>query len=417
MHAAQLPDRLTAEAVLLRSRASDDGYSDRLHPAAKTVARMRPEFHRLGITRVAEVTGLDRIGIPVWMAVRPNSRTLAVSQGKGLDDAAAQASAIMEAMELAVAEEPAVYVRWCSAYQLASEGEHAAAMDALLSRGQQPLHEHEAAGWVEGYDLVGRRTAWVPADVVSLDRMNGAQSRFWRSSDGLASGNLLLEAVVHGLCERIERDACALWVLRSDHDVLERCVAPESLDDPAVLGLRARVEDAGFQLRLFDITSDVGVPVFFATISPAVDGGERHWKHLDVSSGSGCHPSPARAAIRAITEAAQARVTSIAAARDDFDPGLYQAPLSRDLLTYPRAAPRVSRAYGHEQAGGPADILTFLLERLVSSGIGSVIVVPLEAGDRGFAVAKVLVPGLESLEGDRRRRFGKRALRMMVAAQ
>ncbi len=77
----------------------------RLIDADETVNRLRPHFPRLGIVRMAEVTGLDRIGIPVWMAVRPNSRTLAVSQGKGVSAAHARASAVMEAAEIAIAED------------------------------------------------------------------------------------------------------------------------------------------------------------------------------------------------------------------------------------------------------------------------------------------------------------------------
>jgi ribosomal protein S12 methylthiotransferase accessory factor len=65
----------------------------------QTLARVRPFLGRMGITRVANVTGLARIGIPVVQAVRPNSRSLSVSQGKGLTLAAAKASALMEAGE------------------------------------------------------------------------------------------------------------------------------------------------------------------------------------------------------------------------------------------------------------------------------------------------------------------------------
>jgi ribosomal protein S12 methylthiotransferase accessory factor len=57
---------------------------------------MRPFFRDLGITRVARQTGLDCIGIPCFAAIRPNAATLAVNQGKGTDDDAAEASAVME---------------------------------------------------------------------------------------------------------------------------------------------------------------------------------------------------------------------------------------------------------------------------------------------------------------------------------
>ncbi len=101
--AARLDEALSRE----RGIETASRYSDRAVPPAETVARMRAHLPRMGITRAARVTGLDRIGIPVWVATRPNGMTLAVSQGKGIDDDAAAASAIMEAAEFFVAEQPA----------------------------------------------------------------------------------------------------------------------------------------------------------------------------------------------------------------------------------------------------------------------------------------------------------------------
>src|ERR1700722_10126568 len=71
----------------------------RLVSPAETLARARPLLPMMGITRIANVTGLDTIGIPVMMACRPNSRSVAVTQGKGLDLDAARASAVMESIE------------------------------------------------------------------------------------------------------------------------------------------------------------------------------------------------------------------------------------------------------------------------------------------------------------------------------
>src|SRR5215472_8222046 len=65
----------------------------------RTLERVRPFLPAMGITRIANITGLDRVGVHVVQAVRPNSRTLAVSQGKGADLAAAKASAVMESIE------------------------------------------------------------------------------------------------------------------------------------------------------------------------------------------------------------------------------------------------------------------------------------------------------------------------------
>src|ERR1700742_693684 len=71
---------------------------------AHTLARVQPLLATMGITRVANVTGLDTIGIPVVMVCRPNARSLSVSQGKGLTLDAAKASGLMESIELYHAE-------------------------------------------------------------------------------------------------------------------------------------------------------------------------------------------------------------------------------------------------------------------------------------------------------------------------
>ncbi len=120
----------------------------------------------------------------------------------------------------------------------------------------------------------------------------------------------------------------------------------------------------GLHLRLFDITTDIGLPAVFATISPRPDGREAGWRHFDIASGRGCHPSAARAAIRAITEAAQSRLTIIAGARDDFDPELYAAPLKPDLLVYPHAEPVDGLRPPPGVASDPREMLPAILDRL-----------------------------------------------------
>ena len=74
------------------------GY-DRCEPPRETLARLAPHFARLGITRVGELTGLDELGLPIAFATRPNSFTLSVSLGRGLDRDSALISAAMEAAE------------------------------------------------------------------------------------------------------------------------------------------------------------------------------------------------------------------------------------------------------------------------------------------------------------------------------
>jgi len=399
---------LVAEA----ERRGASPYSDRLVPAAETVARMKPFMREFGVTRLARVTGLDSVGIPVWSAIRPNSKTLAQSQGKGIDDPSAQASALMEAIEVATAERSDFDAVRASPWQLSQSGVAFDRLDCLLRRGGAPIGEHEPVDWLEGFDIAQDRPTLVPFEAATLWDAE-VRPRYWQSTDGLASGNTLWEAAFHGLCERVERDAMALWLLRSDEDIVARCVDPASFADPALDGLCRAIAKAGLQMRLFDASCDSETPVFAAFLSPPADGFEDHWKHFDLSMGSGCHPTPLRAALRAVTEAAQTRVTTISAARDDFDPAQYNERLDPSLLIYPRAQPRLRRELADDEPVGREAYLSAMIGRLGRVGAASVIVVPFEPGDRGFAVARVFVPDLENPSGDRRERFGRRAMRFV----
>src|SRR5512132_2344620 len=60
---------------------------------------------RIGVTRVARITGLDRTGVEVACAIRPLGHVLQVCNGKGQSFGAAAAGAVMEAAELFCAEQ------------------------------------------------------------------------------------------------------------------------------------------------------------------------------------------------------------------------------------------------------------------------------------------------------------------------
>src|SRR4051812_43113103 len=126
---------------------------------AETLARVRPLMARMGITRLGNITGLDRIGIPVAVAVRPNSRSVSVSQGKGLDREQAMASALMEACEGFHAELIGAtrVARYC---QLAAN-ETVVDPGTLCSAGR-PFDPGAAIGWISGWDLLRREACWAP---------------------------------------------------------------------------------------------------------------------------------------------------------------------------------------------------------------------------------------------------------------
>jgi ribosomal protein S12 methylthiotransferase accessory factor len=388
-----------------------DSSNDRALTSREAAEVARSCFPQLGITRLARVTGLDRIGVPVWTAIRPNAASLSVSQGKGIDDDAAIASAIFEAAEIAVAERPHPGAFLAAKTELAAAGARVLDAARYLRRDARAPGADESATWVEGLDLLSGEAIAVPEDVVRVADIPGC--RYWQTSDGLGTGSNILEASIHGLCEIIERDAMALWSFLSDAEVIRREVSPASVGD-SVLAVAEKISDAGFRLRLFDAGSDIRVPTYFAVlIDDERDRGGL--KYVDVASGSGTHPVASRAALRAITEAVQTRLTTITGSRDDVNPEEYGRALPPDLRLYAGdGQPRDGAASSYDGPRGLVAYHEWLVDRVRAAGIRTLALVELEAPDFPFVIARVLSPDLEQDPRNGNRKPGRRLLRAMM---
>ena len=197
----------------------------------------------MGITRLGNITGLDRIGIPVAIAVRPNSRSVSVAQGKGLDMPQAMASALMEACETFHAEE--IGQLRVAAYRHFKRREKVVD-PATLCAGTHEFDPAAPIAWVQGYDLVEREPCWVPAEIVHTDyTLPQPDGYFLAGSNGLASGNHLIEAVNAALYELVERDAVAVWISQPLKQRASRVLDLASVDDPDCRALLALYETAG----------------------------------------------------------------------------------------------------------------------------------------------------------------------------
>lgn len=372
---------------------------------------MRPHLADFGITRLARQTGLDAIGIPCFAAIRPNSKTLSVNMGKGVDDDAARASAIMEAVEYAIAEAPLAPTIHGTADGLRAAGKALFDVNPWLPQ-NEPLAGDLPFAWLEGADLFDRAPVYAPRDALAI---GGAETlaTISQSTNGLASGNTLDEATFHGLCELVERDATTLWIFKSDEAAAASEIDPTSFADPVIDDLGTRIERAGLRLTLFDQTTDIGVPVIFALLAPR-DGPAT--RYFDLAAGCGCHPVAARAAIRAITEAAQTRVSNIAGARDDFDPAEYHQRVSGSLqaLAELRAdSPRLPPP-GLPMGTSLGALLDHTRARLASAGLISIAAFPLGGAEHGVAVVRLLAHGLEDRATNRHWRPGPRATGAML---
>jgi ribosomal protein S12 methylthiotransferase accessory factor len=350
----------------------------------------------MGITRLGNITGLDRIGIPVAMAVRPNSRSVSVSQGKGLDLPQAMASALMEACEGFHAEEIGP-VRVAAYRDLARS---ATVVDpAALCAGTRKFDANAAISWVEGNDLLRQEPCWVPAEIVHTDyTLPQPDSYFLAGSNGLASGNHLIEAINAALYELVERDAVALWIAQPLRRRASRALDLSSIDDPDCRALLSRYEAAGVAVRVWNVTTDIGIAAFLCEIRDLSAGDPQRQSRFH---GSGCHADRSIALTRALTEAAQTQLTYIAGIRDDLSAAEYTAAPGdeiRDALLDALAREIVPVAFAAVPSFTTDDLaedLRWALGRLSAIGIDRVIAVDLTRPDFMIPVVRLVILGLE----------------------
>jgi ribosomal protein S12 methylthiotransferase accessory factor len=373
----------------------------------------------LGITRVANVTGLDCIGIPVVMVCRPNARSLSVSQGKGLDAESAKASGLLETVELYHAERISLPLKLASWNELRFT--HSLVdVEKLpkLSIGQ--FHPNHTLLWIEGLNPVSGKSLWLPYELVHTNYtlpVPTGSGCFFMSSNGLASGNHPLEAVSHGLCEVVERDAGALFRCRPSEQQGELRVDPETIGDHDCQELLERFSRAGIEVGIWDITSDVGIPAFRCVV---VEKTIHPFRQLGPLEGMGCHPVREIALLRALTEAAQGRLTLIAGSRDDNARAVYAAgqdrligQRARDCLAAePRRHFEETPSYDNDSF---EEDVALILARLSAAGMSEVVVVDLSKPEFGIPVVRVVVPGLESYHHASGCLPGERAIRVLEA--
>jgi ribosomal protein S12 methylthiotransferase accessory factor len=370
-------------------------YTDGTHRIVtpqQTLTRISPVLAAMGITRAADITGLDRLGIPTWCAVRPEARQVQVANGKGLSHAAAKASALMEAIEHWHAEYGADGLRAASVAELAREG-IAHVPPAALPDYEQRVHLNEGRvlNWVRGESLTDGTAVLLPACAAFL--LEPMLVHF--STNGLASGNHRVEATLHALYEVIERDA----VSRLKHGGLSlprgesRVVDLDSVPDRAVGGLREQLRRAAVALVLIRAESVAPINTFWAVLlDPASP-----FACSRVNMGHGSHLSPTIAAVRAITEAAQSRLTYIHGSREDLWEESYELNDAHARLHDFFAGQRGDLCWDSIPDVASGDLLQDLetvVSGLQAAGYNLIYRIDLTSARFDIPVVKVLVPGL-----------------------
>lgn len=361
----------------------------RVRDPALTWEIIEPLFETVGITRIADVTGLDVFGIPVVMAVRPLSWTLSVSQGKGQNLLLAKVSGAMESIELWHAERahPPVTDRGVSAEEL-DIPYRVAGLGAVMS----PLVDQRTPlDWVTARGLESGSHVPLPKDLVCFPdpRLHQWTPGWIRAnSNGLASGNSVEEATLHAMYEVAERDSLSRPT--PEEYATTPTIDPDTVEDEACRSMIDRIVDAGGRISMHMLPSAFGVPTFRCVVWS--------WDFPLICSGFGAHLDPAVALSRAITEAAQGRLATIAGSRDDLEHFHDRLDKPQRRIEYLSAFPDPNTDFAtvvrdHTLAfDNTTDELAWFSRRVGDVLGGEALVVDLSTTDE-IAVVKVVAPG------------------------
>lgn len=406
--------------------------TSRIRPAQETLDKVTPISKKIGVTRLADITDMDVLRIPNYSAVLPGTEDyIWVYSGKGPTREHAMASALMESIERyssLPAGGPRKFVR--SSYLELSKTRKVLHPDEIVEPVRFEYRNEMPMDWLPGHDLASGEEVMVPASI-ALFRYTPpppAVNPFaYFHTNGLASGNVIEEAICHALCEVIERDAMSLAELRASaipFHVLRTIVhslnlvgfpvppipAGRFVDDPGVFPevdisevefepvkkLVRKFEKAGIPLIIKDITSDISIPTFNAS---SIEWVTHDYGYL--AEGHGTHPDARIALLRAITEVSQTRAANIQGARDDLRKIRYGENNTDDKRAWQFMPATKREKFSQVKTFFNEDILDdikLILSRLGSVGLYRVIIVDLTNPEIGIPVVRAIVPGLETFK-------------------
>ena len=294
----------------------------RLHSASYTYDLILKNRTRFGVTRLVDITGLDCLGIPVYLAIRPRGRSMSVSAGKGITHIESKVSALMESIEIDVAERVnADHYLFCRFVDIDSE--HSINFNLFPRITTAPINEISYINWVAGYELGTHVIKYIPQQVVSMDIRSHEESMssFAWGTNGLASSCILSEAILSGLYEIIERDTLTCWsFLRSKNRSLrEFVIDEESIPFDSTMTLIKTIQESKLNIFLIYLPNELNIPVIKCHVLNTIDPARA------TASGYGCHHNIEVALNRAITEAVQGRCCYIAGSREDMFKAKYNS--------------------------------------------------------------------------------------------
>ncbi len=366
----------------------------------KTIENTEDKLKIAGITRIADITDLDRIGLPIYTAIRPTAEDGAVSiyGGKGISKDHAKASAMMEGFERYSAErQESDETVNATIEEISEKGEY---IDPKSLNLPKEFEKEDLSNlnleWSISHDIISDKDYFIPTNAIYHPYINDASVRslFKSNTNGLASGNILEEAILHGIFEVIERDAWSIFELthknyaQIDLNSIESNVVNDTLD---------KFESKGIKIKLMDFTADINVPTIAASADDTVtkDAGL-------LTLGMGTHLDPEVAILRALTEVAQSRATQINGAREDT----VRADFAREA-GYERMK-RINKYYFRQEEDkiNLSDIenksttsitedIEIVKDELMANDIEKILYTDLTRPELDISVVRVIIPEME----------------------
>lgn len=387
------------------------GGTHRCRDPTETIKVVEGKLQVAGVSRIAEITHLDRIGIPVYSAIRPGAAEGAVSiyAGKGATKPQAKASAMMEAFERYSAEQQETDKDNIAVGSFAEINGCIDPKSLIL-----PLNsfdtDNKDISWVVAVNARNDEECLIPANAVYHPYFpENEPSLFKSNTNGLASGNVIEEAVFHGITEVVERDAWSIFEALRQPKMEVNC---ENTENPLIRDVMSKFQKAGVSVKLVDLTADVEIPTMAAVSDDTVLKDPAL-----LTLGVGTHLDPEVAAIRALTEVAQSRATQIHGTREDTTRAVFMRKAGYERMK------RINKHWFGESQGiihisdiknrakkSFKDDIETSLKLLGKCGFDEVLYADLTRSEIQIPVVRVVIPGMEVYSVDAER-VGKRLRR------
>ncbi|MFP4084024.1 MAG: YcaO-like family protein [Desulfonatronovibrio sp.] len=280
--------------------------ADKALSPAETVDRARAAFLRHDQEILSELKRIDtgRLGIPVYLSICGEKARGAMptrkQMGKGATPVQAQASALMEMAErfsyfsFTADKQNFENMTWDQAEQ--KSGNKLIPVKEIIKSVNEDISVSRAG-------KILSLVEWQFASATLIHEQKDYLIPFnWfkklNEFNGCSAGNTFEESILQGICELIERHCCAAVDSRAQ---VTPTIDQESVRDPVLKDLLSRFRRNNIKILIKDFTLDMPVPTVAALAYDPATFPELS----EIVFTAGTATSPAKAAIRALTEVAQ----------------------------------------------------------------------------------------------------------------